>query len=290
MKVKEKILVTGSKGQLGSEIQLLSKKYPDFVWVFTDQEELDLCALEQLTSKLTRIQPSIILNCAAYTAVDRAEDEKELAAILNDKAVGIIAEWSFKNHCKLIHISTDYVFDGDSKTPLKETATPQPINTYGTTKRAGELACLENDPKAIIIRTSWVYSSFGVNFVKAMMRLMEERETLSIVNDQIGSPTYARDLAGVMLTIIQHPAWQSGIYHYSNEGAISWYEFSLAIKEIGTFDCAISGIPSEAYPTKAKRPKYSLLDKTKIKNTYMIEVPYYKESLEQCMALLKKKS
>ncbi|MBW4360353.1 dTDP-4-dehydrorhamnose reductase [Flavobacterium taihuense] len=286
MNNKKKILVTGANGQLGSELNILSKRYNQFEWVFTDREELDLCDLGNLASELSRINPQLIINCAAHTAVDRAESELELSDVLNHQSVAIMAKWSNDNDCKLIHISTDYVFDGTAATALTESAPTDPINVYGQTKLSGEKACVEENPSSIIIRTSWVYSSFGANFVKTMSRLMQERDSLNVVNDQIGSPTYAADLAQAIMTIITHDHWQSGIYHFSNEGEISWYEFALAIQEIGGFDCAISGIPSSAYPTPAKRPQYSLLDKTKIKQTFGVVVPDYKESLMKCMMLL----
>nr|WP_315190298.1 dTDP-4-dehydrorhamnose reductase [uncultured Flavobacterium sp.] len=282
----KKVLVTGSKGQLGSELEVLSKIYTQFQWVFTDREELDLCNLEKLETELNSINPQIIINCAAHTAVDKAESEFELSEVLNHQSVAILAKWSFANDCKFIHVSTDYVFDGTAATALTEKAQTNPINVYGQTKLAGEKACLQENPNAIIIRTSWVYSSFGNNFVKTMSRLMQERDSLNVVNDQIGSPTYAADLAQAIMTILTHNNWQAGIYNFSNEGEISWYEFALAIKELGSFDCKISGIPSSAYPTPAKRPQYSLLDKTKIKNTFGVVVPDYKVSLEKCMGLL----
>jgi dTDP-4-dehydrorhamnose reductase len=283
----KKILVTGANGQLGSELNVLSKNYGQFEWVFTDRDELDLCDLENLASELSRIQPNYIINCAAHTAVDRAESEFELSDVLNHKAVAVMAKWSNDNDCKLIHISTDYVFDGTASNALTESASTGPINVYGQTKLAGEIACTHENPSAIIIRTSWVYSSFGANFVKTMFRLMQERDSLNVVNDQIGSPTYATDLAQAIMTIITHPNWKAGIYHFSNEGEISWHEFALAIQEIGGFDCAISGIPSSAYPTPAMRPQYSLLDKSKIKNTFGVIVPEYRESLAKCMELIK---
>ena len=282
----KKILVTGGNGQLGSELRVLSITYPQFDWVFTDYQELDLCDLEHLSTHLSKIQPQYIINCAAHTAVDKAESEGELSDLLNHQAVGVLAKWSAANDCKFIHISTDYVFDGTAATPLSETAATGPINVYGQTKLAGELACAQECSSSIIIRTSWVYSSFGANFVKTMSRLMQERDSLSVVNDQIGSPTYAADLARAIMTIIMHPQWQAGLYHFSNEGEISWYEFALAIQEIGGFDCKVSGIPTSAYPTPAKRPQYSLLDKSKIKATFGVIVPDYKESLERCMRLL----
>jgi len=282
----KKILITGGNGQLGSELKVLSKVYNQFEWIFTDYQELDLCNLEKLETELAQMNPQIIINCAAHTAVDKAESEFELSDVLNHQSVGIMAQWSHANNCQFIHVSTDYVFDGTASTALTETAQPNPINVYGVTKLAGEKACLKENPEAIIIRTSWVYSSFGNNFVKTMSRLMQERESLNVVNDQIGSPTYAADLAQAIMTIITHPNWQAGMYHFSNEGEISWYEFALAIQEIGGFDCAIGGIPSSAYPTPAKRPQYSLLDKSKIKATFGVIVPEYKESLVKCMGLL----
>ncbi|BDB52713.1 dTDP-4-dehydrorhamnose reductase [Flavobacterium ammonificans] len=283
----KKILVTGSNGQLGSELRELSVHYSQFEWVFADRSVLDLSDLASISNVLDRIQPQIIINCAAYTAVDQAETETELAEVLNHQAVGVLANWSSIHDCRLVHVSTDYVFDGNSSTALTENAPTGPINVYGQTKLAGEQACMRENSNAIVIRTSWVYSRFGNNFVKTMSRLMQERDSLNVVNDQIGSPTYAADLAQAILTIITHSHWQAGIYHYSNEGEISWYEFALAIQELGGFNCAISGIPSSDYPTPAQRPHYSLLDKSKIATTFGVVVPGYRESLERCMGLLR---
>lgn len=281
----KKILVTGANGQLGSELRVLSKG-SNFEWVFTDYQELDLCDLKNLEASIAAINPQIIINCAAHTAVDKAESEFELSDVLNHQAVAVMAKWSFENNCQLVHVSTDYVFDGNSAVALTEDAPTAPVNVYGVTKLAGEKACMQNNADAIIIRTSWVYSSFGNNFVKTMSRLMQERDSLNVVNDQIGSPTYAADLAQAIMTILTHNTWQAGIYNFSNEGEISWFEFALAIQEIGGFDCEISGIPSSAYPTPAKRPAYSLLDKGKIKTTFGVVVPEYKESLRKCMGKL----
>jgi dTDP-4-dehydrorhamnose reductase len=283
----KQILVTGASGQLGSELKVLSESYYQYEWIFADRTQLSLDKLAVLENQLETIQPDFILNCGAYTAVDQAESENELADIVNHKAVKLIAQYATDNHVKLIHISTDYVFDGTSSIALTEEAKTQPINVYGSTKRAGELACLEANPDAVIIRTSWVYSRFGNNFVKTMSRLLQERDSLNVVNDQIGSPTYAADLAQAIMTILGHSIWQSGIYNFSNEGEISWYEFVLAIQEIGKFDCLVNGIPSSEYPTSAKRPAFSLLDKSKIKNIFGVEVPAYKVSLSKCMELLK---
>lgn len=285
--MNKKILVTGANGQLGSELKELSSRYTQFEWVFADRSVLDLSDLTSISKVLDTIQPQIIINCAAYTAVDKAETETELADVLNHQAVGVMAQWSAKHDSRLIHVSTDYVFDGNSSTALTEEAPTGPINVYGQTKLAGELACLRANPDAIVIRTSWVYSRYGNNFVKTMSKLMQERDSLSVVNDQLGSPTYAADLAQAILTIITHSHWQAGIYHFSNEGAISWYEFAVAIQEIGGWECAILGIPSSDYPTPAQRPHYSLLDKSKIATTFGVVVPGYRESLERCMGLLR---
>ena len=282
-----KILVTGANGQLGSEIQKIANLYP-FQWVFTDVETLNLANLEEMPKQLNAFSPDVLINCAAYTAVDKAEQDTELAAILNHKAVAVMASWTAKNNCKFVHISTDYVFDGNSKTPLTETAITNPINVYGATKLLGEQSCLENNPNTILIRTAWVYSSFGANFVKTMLRLMQEKESLNIINDQIGSPTYAADLAETILTIINSKKWVPGIYHYSNEGEISWFDFAMDIKEIMGFTTQINGIPTSEYPTPAKRPNYSLLDKSKIKDTFGLEIPNYKDSLQKCLEILKK--
>lgn len=285
--MNKKILVTGANGQLGSELKELSSHYSQFEWVFADRSVLDLSNLASISKVLDTIQPQIIINCAAYTAVDKAETETEKADLLNHQAVGVMAQWSANHDCRLVHVSTDYVFDGNSSTALTEEAPTGPINVYGQTKLAGEQACLRENPDAIVIRTSWVYSRFGNNFVKTMSKLMQERDSLNVVNDQIGSPTYAADLAQAILTIITHSNWQAGIYHFSNEGEISWYEFALAIQEIGGFDCVLGDIPSSDYPTPAQRPHYSLLDKSKITTTFGVVVPGYRESLEKCMGLLR---
>jgi len=279
----KKILVTGATGQLGSELAVLSVDYPQYEWVFANRTQVSLDDLSILYSQLEMIQPDIILNCGAYTAVDKAETEQELADCVNHLAVAVIADYSQRNQVKLIHISTDYVFDGTSNIALTEGAATKPINVYGATKRAGEIACLDVNPNAIIIRTSWVYSKFGNNFVKTMQRLLQERDTIGVVNDQIGSPTYAADLAQAIMTIVTAPKWVTGIYNYSNQGEISWYEFVLAIREIGGYTCEVNGILSSAYPTPAKRPAFSLLDKSKIATTFGVVVPHYKESLKKMM-------
>lgn len=277
----KKILVTGANGQLGSELSVLSNSYSEFEWFFADRTKITLDNLELLGVQLNEIKPDFIFNCGAYTAVDKAETEKDLAFTINHLAVELIAEYAFENNVKLIHISTDYVFDGSSSFALNEEAETNPINVYGESKLAGELACLKENPNSIIIRTSWVYSKFGNNFVKTMQRLMKERDEINVVNDQVGSPTYAADLAQAMIDVIRSSNWIPGIYNYSNEGEISWYEFALSIKELGGYNCKVGGIPSLLYPTPAKRPKFSLLDKKKIKETYNLQIPGYKKSLKK---------
>tara|TARA_B100001059_G_C17803199_1_gene567507 strand:- start:303 stop:1163 length:861 start_codon:yes stop_codon:yes gene_type:complete len=282
-----KILVTGGNGQLGSELKCLSKNQNQFEWIFTDLNELNLLDFSNLKKNISKISPNIIINCAAYTNVDKAESEFELANLVNSNAVDLISDWSFKNKCKLIHISTDYVFDGDSEIPLRENASTNPVNVYGTSKLNGENICLKNDPNSIIIRTSWVYSSFGSNFVKTMSSLMNERNSLNIINDQIGSPTYAKDLADTIIKIINFQDWVPGLYHYSNEGEVSWFVFAKSIKKFFGYNTKLNGISTDEYPTPAKRPRYSLLDKSKIKTTFNIKVPNYEISLEKCIKILK---
>lgn len=281
----EKILVTGANGQLGSELLDLSSKYSNYEWIFADRLQVALDNLDLLKKQLNEINPNIILNCGAYTAVDKAESEKDVAFTVNHLAVEQIAKYAKNNGVKLIHISTDYVFDGTSSIALNEEAKTNPINIYGASKLAGEIACLEENPNSIIIRTSWVYSKFGNNFVKTMQRLMQEKESVNVVNDQVGSPTYAADLALAMLDILESPNWVPGIFNYSNEGEISWYEFALKIKEFESYNCNVDGIPSASYPTPAKRPEFSLLDKKKIKTIYNLDVPDYKDSLRKMLGI-----
>jgi dTDP-4-dehydrorhamnose reductase len=277
------ILVTGSNGQLGKELQQLAAAYPQYKFVFASREDLKLHHFPLVENFFIAAKPQYCINCAAYTAVDKAEDEKDLAMLVNGEAVGNLAAICKKYNTKLIHISTDYVFDGESETPYKEDDPTSPVNTYGYSKLLGEQLCIKENNEAIIIRTSWVYSSFGHNFVKTMMRLMNERNEINVVSDQIGSPTYAADLARIILDIITFGKWESGIYHFSNEGKISWYEFAVAIKERIKSNCSINPIPTSAYPTPAKRPHYSLLNKEKVKAVYQIPVPDWKDSLQKCI-------
>ena len=282
-----KILVTGSNGQLGSEIKKIAKKTSEVNWLFADKKSFDLSKIDFIEPFLNKVKPSIIINCAAYNNVDKAESESKLANLINVKAVDLLSKWSFSNNVKLFHISTDYVFDGNTSTPLKEDTVAAPINIYGLTKLQGEKVCLENDPNCIIIRTSWVFSSFGKNFVKTISELMNQKDSLNIICDQIGSPTYAKDLAETIISIINYKYWIPGLYHYSNEGEVSWFDFAKSIKKYFGFNTILTPILTEEYPTPAKRPHYSLLDKSKIKLTFNINVPNYENSLEECIKILK---
>ncbi|HEY4209238.1 MAG TPA: dTDP-4-dehydrorhamnose reductase [Puia sp.] len=284
--MKKKLLVTGAGGQLGSEIGVLSKHYPSFEFVFVDKDEMPLDEPEKIGAFIQEVRPDWCISCGAYTAVDKAETETALAYTINGEAAGAIAAGCKAIGAKLIHISTDYVFDGNSAIPLKEDDPTGPINVYGASKLEGEQLALKENPETVIIRTAWVYSEFGNNFVKTMMRLMKEKPSLTVIEDQVGSPTYAADLAAVILHIVSSTSWAPGIYHYSNEGRISWYEFALAIKEITGSACPVSPILTSQYPTAAKRPHYSLLDKSKIKSTYGIEVPDWRKSLHTCIRRL----
>ncbi|MBC5841452.1 dTDP-4-dehydrorhamnose reductase [Flavobacterium sp. F-380] len=283
----KKIVVSGANGQLGSELRELSVSYPNYEWFFADRTQLSLDNLVGLEAQLQLLKPDILFNCAAYTAVDKAEKEQDLANTINHLAVAALAKYAHANDVLFIHVSTDYVFDGSQDKPLLEDEPTAPINVYGHTKLAGEKAAMYHNPDTIIIRTSWVYSEFGNNFVKTMMRLMAEREEISVVDDQFGSPTYAADLADVMMKIVEFPSWKPGIYHYSNEGRVSWFEFAKAIQLIGGFECQINGIATLNYPTPAARPSFSLLNKSKIKSTFNIEIPNYVTSLQKCMSKLR---
>jgi len=285
------VLVTGANGQVGQELRVLASLYPAFDFVFTTRDNMpieDEAAVQQFFAKH---RPAWCINCAAYTAVDKAETEQELAYSINAEATRILAGACKTFNSRFVHISTDYVFNGKSPAPYKEQDPVEPVNVYGASKLKGEELCLQTNPDAIIIRTAWVYSSFGKNFVKTMMRLMQERPSINVVNDQIGAPTYAADLAQCIMHIIARAAtditnWHSGIYHYSNQGRISWYDFAVAIKELTGSSCTVNPIPSEQFPTPAKRPSFSLLDTTKIRTVFHCTIPSWKESLEKCLKLL----
>ena len=289
MSNKKYILVTGANGQLGMEFRTLVDQYPAYHFLFASKEELpvdDTVAAEKYFSN-NKIDHCI--NCAAYTAVDKAETESSIALEINGTAVGRLAALCKKHNTQFIHFSTDYVFNGQSTEPYTENNSTDPVNAYGASKLLGETEAKKNNPAAIIIRTSWVYSSFGKNFVKTMLRLMNEKQQLSVVNDQFGSPTYANDLAKAVMQIIEknNPS-SAGIYNYCNSGIISWYEFALAIKEISKATCIVNPVPSSEYPTPAKRPQYSVLDTSKFRQTFNIEIPGWRKSLEKCIAILLK--
>ena len=280
------ILITGCNGQLGNEMQLLEEANSQHTYFNTDVAELDITDPAAIEKFVNENQIDGIVNCAAYTAVDKAEDNQELCRLLNTVAPGYLAAAVEKRGGWLIQVSTDYVFDGTNHVPYKEDETTCPCSVYGSTKLEGEKQVLAACPQAVIIRTAWLYSRFGGNFVKTMMRLGRERSSLNVVFDQIGTPTYARDLASAISAVIRHGI-VPGIYHFSNEGVTSWYDFTCAIHRIAGIDsCEVSPIHTSEYPTPATRPHYSVLDKTKIKNTYGIHINHWERSLEQCISEL----
>lgn len=288
-----RILVTGSNGQLGSELKALSKNY-NYHLFFSTKESLDITDFKALKQFILDNQINAIINCAAYTDVDRAEnnDQLKLADILNHLAVGNLAQLSKELNITLVHISTDYVFNGESFKPYLESDSTRPKTIYGQTKLNGEKALININPNnSIIIRTSWVYSSYGNNFVKTMLRLGKDKDSLGVIYDQVGTPTYARDLAKVILDILPKLINDKvEIYHYSNEGVVSWYDFAKVIMETADLDCKVNPIETFQYPTPAKRPHYSVLNKSKIKSAFNIDIPYWKDSLNDCLALLGDKS
>lgn len=281
------ILITGSNGQLGNEIRVASAQYPKFNYIFTDVAELDICDKAALESFVQANAVNAIVNCAAYTAVDKAEDDVDLCYKINRDAVRNIAEVAVNQNLKVIHVSTDYVFDGTSHFPLTEDMPTAALGVYGKSKLAGEDELTAICPSSVIIRTSWLYSSFGGNFVKTMIKLGTERDSLNVIFDQVGTPTYAADLANAILQILQADNFVPGIYHYSNEGVCSWYDFTKRIHKLAGITCNVKPIETKEYPTRTPRPHYSVLNKAKIKATYGIEIPYWEDSLERCINLLK---
>ncbi|MFI5153173.1 MAG: dTDP-4-dehydrorhamnose reductase [Chitinophagales bacterium] len=288
--MNNKILVTGAGGQVGMEFRSVAPRFADYDFVFLSKNELPIEKKESLDLAFQTHQPAVCINCAAYTAVDKAEEEKEKSFLINGQAVGLLAAVCLTYHTQLIHLSTDYVLDGRSTRPIAENEVPSPVNQYGASKLLGEELAAKSNPGTIIIRTSWVYSEFGQNFVKTMIRLMGQRDLINVVNDQIGSPTWAADLAEAIMKIILSGKFIPGIYHFSNSGEISWFDFALAIRDQIGSKCRISPITSEEYPTAAKRPAYSLLDKKKIMETYDIKISDWKKSLASCIGrILKQK-
>ena len=283
------VLVTGANGQLGNELHVLAARFTDCVFLFVTKEELNIADAAAIENYFTTHSIDYCINCAAYTAVDKAESEKKLAFLINADAVGTLARVCNKNNTQLIHISTDYVFDGTSKQPYKETDNTCPVSIYGQSKLKGEELAIQNCPSSIIIRTSWLYSSFKNNFVKTMLRLMKEKESINVVNDQFGCPTYASDLADAIIQIIKSGKSKEnpGIYNYANAGTTNWFEFAVTIKELSNSSCTVNPLTTAQYPTPAKRPAYSVLDTAKIKQAFNIVIPGWKDSLQKCLALLK---
>jgi len=287
------ILVTGANGQLGSEIKDLAVNYVNFNLYFTGSIDLDICNSTELNHYIKVNKINTVINCAAYTAVDKAEDDEVVAEKVNSEGVKNLVNAVRTVNGKLIHISTDYVFDGISFLPYQESDEVNPIGVYGNTKRSGELAVLNSDIDGIVIRTSWLYSAYGNNFVKTMLRLGNERDELGVIFDQVGTPTNASDLAKTCLDILIYDKEtkinsKGKLYHFSNEGVASWYDFSIAIMALGKIDCHVKPIETKDYPTPAKRPHFSVLNKSKIKNDFEIKIPYWRDSLAVCISKLNK--
>ena len=286
--MRHTILVTGGHGQLGSELQDLANKYKKDTFYFTDRETLDITDHQKVINFIEQNGVQVIINCAAYTAVDKAESEIEASEKLNHVAVRNIATLAKERGLKFIHISTDYVFDGENFKPYVEEDTPNPVSVYGLTKLSGEKALIEINPSnSIIIRTSWIYSIYGSNFMKTMIHLGSERNELRIISDQIGTPTYAKDLAEAILMILPQIECENvETYHFSNEGVCSWYDFAKAIFELKDMTLKVNAIQTKDYPTPVKRPFYSVLNKTKVKQVFNLKIPYWKDSLSECLKRL----
>ena len=280
------ILITGSNGQLGNEMQQAAVRFPDFNYIYTDVAELDICDKSALDAFVKANNVNVIVNCAAYTAVDNAEDDVELCHKINRDAVRNIAEVANDNKVKVVHISTDYVFDGTNYLPYTEDMPVCPATVYGKSKLEGEQALLENCKESVILRTAWLYSSFGNNFVKTMIKLGTERDSLGVIFDQVGSPTYAADLADVILQLLSNKTFIPGIYHFSDEGVCSWYDFTKTIHRMANITCDVKPIEAKDYPARTPRPHFSVLNKGKIKSTYGISIPHWEVSLEKCIGLL----
>jgi len=277
------ILITGSNGQLGNEMRVLSASHPKHRFFFTDIAELDITDREAVSAFVKEHAIELIINCAAYTNVDKAEEDEATAMKINADALSVLGGQGVK----VIHVSTDYVFSGDEHVPCRESDPVAPRTAYGRTKYEGEKRLSAVCPEAVILRTAWLYSSFGNNFVKTMIRLGQEKERLGVVFDQIGTPTYAADLAQAIFTVLESPVWRPGIYHFTNEGVCSWYDFAIAIHELaGIQNCHVSPILSEEYQYKTPRPHYSVLDKSKFKKTFGVEIPHWMDGLRRCMEKL----
>ena len=277
------IAVTGSQGQLGKSIHALAADYPEFHFIFLSRSDMPIHHFELVRNFLAEIKPDVVINAAAYTAVDKAEQEKELAFQVNGEAVGVLAAWCELHGARFIHVSTDYVFDGESDRPYTEVDATGPQSVYGASKLEGEKQAFRFCPGSIIIRTSWVFAPFGKNFVRTMLNMLQEKESIRVVNDQIGAPTYSLDLARAILEIIRSGRWVSGIYHYSNAGRISWYDFAVEIRHRIGSKCKVEAIPTTEFPTPARRPRFSLLSTEKIGSVYGLRPRNWKESLRECL-------
>lgn len=283
------ILITGSKGQLGNEIKERAFKFSNWNFIYKDLPELDITNFDHLEKLTKELSINAIINCAAYTAVDLAETNQQMAHSVNVDGAKNLAKIAQKFDIKLLHVSTDFVFDGEYHLPYKETDNPNPLSVYGSTKLKGELAVLSECPTSIILRTAWLYSSYGANFVKTMQRLGSEREELNVIFDQVGTPTFAGDLAKTILVILselESGSAKKGIYHYSNEGVASWYDFAVEIMNLSNINCNVLPIETKEYPTPAPRPSFSVLNKNKIKTDFNLEIPHWKSSLKQCIQKL----
>lgn len=277
------ILITGANGQLGNEMRLLSAEHPNHTYCFTDVEELDITDRKAVSAFVSKHAIDLIVNCAAYTNVDKAEEDEATAKKINADALSVLGSQGIK----VIHVSTDYVFSGNEHVPCRESDPVGPRTAYGRTKYEGEKRLLAECPDAVILRTAWLYSEFGNNFVKTMIRLGKEKKELGVVFDQVGTPTYAADLAWAIFIVIESPVWHPGIYHFTDEGVCSWYDFTLAIHEMaGITGCHVRPILSEEYQYKTPRPHYSVLDKTKFKKTYGVEIPHWTDGLRRCLRTL----
>ena len=287
------ILVAGSNGQLGSEIKVLHKDFSTWNFLFLDLPDIDITNKEMVDAIVSANNIDVIINCAAYTAVDKAESDKELAEKVNVTGTEVLAKVASEKHITLVHVSTDFVFDGKKSFPYTEEDATNSASVYGITKAKGEEAVLSNCSTSLVVRTSWLYSSFGNNFVKTMLKLGSERDELKIIFEQVGTPTYARDLAKVILEILKQNSNgqpKYGIYHYSNEGVASWYDFTKAILDIEQISCRVLPIKAVDYPLPATRPNYSVMDKAKIKKDFNIEIPYWRDSLVECLNILRQNS
>ncbi len=283
----KKVLVTGANGQLGKMVQQAFANETDIEVTYTDVDEIDITSRKSVEEKIQEVQPGVLINCAAYTAVDDAETQRDSALKVNHKGPLVLAEKCKKNDVFLIHISTDYVFSGEGFTPYSENDPIRPVNFYGETKALGEEAIQQNNSGAVIIRTAWLYSEYGKNFVKTMLRLGKERKKLGVIDDQVGTPTYAGDLAMAIYTFTQKyfsgAQFRRGIYHFTNEGVCSWFDFAMKIQQLAGNDVEVNPIPTTDYPTPAKRPCYSVLSKRKIKNQLHISIPHWEQSLKKCL-------